>query len=78
MNLKETNTTSNETTYYDEEYYGEDYISMDPEEKAELIEKVKFLSYAWFGTHLWIIIVGTYVAVNYRSRFRWQPGWWTK
>jgi len=77
-NSTSTDSYGTETTYYDSESDGEDYRNLDPEEKEELIQKVRWLSYAWFGTHLWIIILGSYVASLYRSRFRWQRGWFTK
>jgi hypothetical protein len=38
---------------------------MDPETRATLIKRVKVLTYAWLGMHIWMILVGSMTMAFY-------------
>ena len=51
---------------------------MDPETRETLIKRVKVLTYAWLGMHIWMILVGAMTMSFYQSRFRSGTGWWVQ
>ena len=51
---------------------------MDPETRATLIKRVKVLTYAWLGMHIWMILVGSMTMAFYQTRIRRGTGWWVQ